>query len=119
MRALLRPLRRRDAAALASLEAAVAAHPGEAAARLRAAELHVRAGNPRRAETLLKEVQAYHARSDAYELRATNRLVDLYLGPLGDSTSALRELRRIAESHAGTPAGDGANESIARIRRQA
>jgi hypothetical protein len=100
---------------LARLESAIAGEPGDSATRLHAAELHVRAGNPRRAEALLREVQRQPARTDAHELRASNRLVDLYLGPLGEPASALRELRRIADAHAGTPLGDGARDAMRRL----
>lgn len=85
-------------------------------ARLHAAELYVQAGDARRAEALLREVQAQPARTDAHHLRASNRLVDLYLGPLAEPGKALRELRRLADEHAGTPVGDGARAAIARMK---
>ena len=85
-------------------------------ARLNAAELFVLAGNPRRAEALLREVQRHPARTDSHDLRASNRLIDLYLGPLAEPDKALRELRRLADAHAGTVVGDGARDAIARIK---
>lgn len=102
--------------ALAGFEAELRAAPGDSGVRLQAAELYVRAGNPHRAEALFREVQQLPARTDAHDLRASNRLVDLYLGPLAEPGRALRELRRIADTHAGTVVGDGALEAIARIK---
>ena len=102
--------------ALAGYEVIIAAQPGEAVSRLRAAELYVQAGDARRAEALLREVQSYPARTDAHDLRASNRLVDLYLGPLAEPGRALRELRRLADTYAGTPMGDGARDAIARLK---
>ena len=99
--------------ALSGYEAIIGTQPGEAVARLRAAELYVLAGDPRRAEALLREVLRHPARTDAHDLRASNRLVDLYLGPLDEPTKALDELRRLADAHAGTAVGDGALEAIA------
>ena len=104
------------AGALAGYEAIIQAQPGESIARLHAAELFVLAGDPTRAETLLRDVQRHPARTEAHDLRASNRLVDLYLGPLGDPGKALRELRRLADAHAGTAVGDGAREAIGRIK---
>ena len=104
------------AGALAGYEAVIGADPGESVARLKAAELFVLAGNPQRAEQLLREVQRHPARTDSHDLRASNRLIDLYLGPLAEPGKALRELRRLADAHAGTVVGDGARDSIARIK---
>lgn len=102
-------------AALRGYEQVIAAHPGESVARLRAAELHIRTGGLRRAEALLQEIQRQPARTVSHDLRASNRLVDLYLGPLDEPGKALRELRRIADDHEGTPTGDGAAEAIAQL----
>jgi len=104
------------AGALAGYEAIIQTQPGESIARLHAAELLVLARDPARAEALLREVQRHPARTEAHDLRASNRLVDLYLGPLGEPGKALRELRRLADAHAGTAVGDGAREAIERIK---
>jgi hypothetical protein len=101
--------------AIAGYEGVIRAHPHETVARLHAAELYLRMGDARRAESLLREVQQLPARTDAHDLRASNRLVDLYLGPLADRESALRELRRLADAHGGTPVGEGAREAVVRM----
>lgn len=93
------------------------AEPANVAVRLQAADLHWRTGTDlRRAETLLREVQACESRTADDDLRASQRLVDLYLGALDDRGRALRELRRIADRHPGSEAGVRAGEAIARLK---
>ena len=109
------------AGALAEYEAHIArdrAAPGPvgAAARLRAADLYAgKAGDPRRAAALLREVRALSAVLPRDDLYAANRLVDLYLGPLDDEPRALAELRSLAERHPGSTAATHARATIARL----
>jgi hypothetical protein len=102
--------------ALAAYEAAMTAAPDDAPLRVRAAALHARAGDAPRAAALLREVQRLPGRTADDDLAASNRLVDLYLGPLDDRGRALRELRRLADRYPGTVAGRGARDAIARLK---
>jgi hypothetical protein len=52
----------------------------------------------------------------ADELYATHRLVDLYLGPLGDESRAMSELRRLVERFPGTRDAEGAQAELNRRR---
>ena len=47
---------------------------------------------------------------------ATNRLVDLYIGPLNDPRRALVELRRLIETRPATDAAEHARRSLADLK---
>jgi hypothetical protein len=49
-------------------------------------------------------------------LYASQRLIDLYRGPLADEGRALVELRRLAETFPNSPAAAHAREAIRRIK---
>lgn len=103
--------------ALASYEAKIAADPGLAGPRIRAADLYAREGNdPSRAEALFREVQRIPGVSQADELYASNRLVDLYDGALANPGRAMVELRRIIDRFGGTRAADDARRGLATIK---
>jgi hypothetical protein len=74
-------------------------------------------GDLRRAEAILRSMRA--ADPARHERFATQRLIDLFLGPLNESQRALPELRRIADRYGGTAEGHGAMHAIARIRASA
>lgn len=95
----------------------IAAEPDFIALRLRAAELHAReANNPARAAELFRQVQSHPAATPAEEILASNRLADLYLGPLKEPQRALVELRRITVRHPGTRAAGHALEGLRTLR---
>lgn len=104
------------AGAMAAWEEAIAASPDALAARMRAAELYAgKAANPARAAQLFRELQRHPRASDDTRRFATQRLVDLFLGPLGDHESARTELRRIVERWPGTREAEGARDAIRRM----
>ena len=105
--------------AIAAYEASMAEYPGNVRAKRQAAELYVRAGNPRRAAELFAEIRKLPGLSSSDELYSTQRLADLYLGPLGDGGRALVELRRVAERFPGTREANGARLAIARMKQDA
>jgi hypothetical protein len=72
-------------------------------------------GDPRRAESILRGMRA--AEPARHEYFATQRLIDLYLGPLAEPQRALTELRRLADRFPGTREADGALLAIAEIRQ--
>ena len=107
------------AQALASYESLVAADPLAVEPRIRAAELYAGKGaNPARAAELFREVQRIPGVPTAREIYASNRLVDLYRGPLGDEGRALVELRRLADRHPGTRDAEHAKAAIARMKKR-
>jgi hypothetical protein len=86
--------------ALALMERRREEEPGNVALLLLLADTYARdAGKPRRAEPLFRAARKLKGCSAGEDLYATNRLVDLYLGPLGQPGAASRELRRIVERH--------------------
>jgi hypothetical protein len=109
------------AAALESLEALIAATPitgrSGVEVRVKAAEMYARPkGDPRRGAELFRTVQRIPELPVARDVYVSNRLIDLYLGPLRDEGRALVELRRLAEKYPGTDTAAGALAAIARIK---
>jgi hypothetical protein len=103
--------------ALESFEAVIAEQPAAVVARLRAAELYARdKGNHVRAAELFREVQRIESVSTGELVLATNRLVDLYNGPLGEPGRAMVELRRLIERCPSTPAAAHARDVLARMK---
>lgn len=104
-------------AALESWEALIAERPEAVAPRMRAAELYAtRGANPQRAAELFKEIRAIPGVSARDAVYAASRLVDLYDGRLNDPGRALVELRRIIETHPGTPVAQHAREALPRLK---
>jgi hypothetical protein len=92
-------------AALAMVEARLYAAPDDAEACVFAADLHAReARQPLRAEGLFRRARESRRATAAQDLYATQRLIDLYLGPLDDEARAAEELRRLMEKHPATSA---------------
>lgn len=106
------------AAAIEAYDATMASQPDNVRARRQAAELHVQAGNAQRAASLFMEMRRLPASTAADELYATQRLVDLFLGALGDSGRAMVELRRLVERFPGTREAEGARTAIARLKAE-
>jgi hypothetical protein len=105
------------AGALESYEAIIAERRDVALPRVRAAELYARdARDPKRAAELFRSVRDLAGASRSDVLYASNRLVDLYLGPLDDAGRAQVELRRVVECFPGTSAATRAREALARIK---
>lgn len=103
--------------ALASYEAQIAADATLVGARVRAADIYAREGNdPRRAEALFREVQRIARVPRADDLYVSNRLVDLYDGPLANPGRAMAELRRIIDRYGGTRAADDARRGLATLK---
>ena len=106
------------AGALASYEEIIAADPAAVEPRVRAAELYAgKGGNPARAAELFRQVQRIPGVTPQRDLYASNRLVDLYRGPLGDEGRALVELRRLAERFPTSREAAYAREAIASMKR--
>jgi hypothetical protein len=96
-------IRGRVAEAAESLERQLAAAPGDPELCIFAADLYAReAKEPRRAEPLFRRAREAARVSAGQDHYATQRLIDLYLGPLDDEARAAEELRRLIERHPGT-----------------
>jgi hypothetical protein len=105
--------------ALESYEVIITERPDLPLPRLRAAELHARVGrDPARAADLFRSVRDMPAATQRDSLYASNRLIDLYDGPLADPGRALVELRRIVERFPGTQAATRARDALTRIKSQ-
>ncbi|HKS07845.1 MAG TPA: hypothetical protein VJR92_16195 [Gemmatimonadaceae bacterium] len=107
------------AGALAAWEDVIRGGPDAVAARMHAADLYARKGNnTQRAAELFRAIQTHASAPAEVQRYASQRLVDLYLGPLNDAGRALVELRKIADRWPGTPEADGAKRAIADIKQQ-
>jgi hypothetical protein len=103
--------------ALESFEAVIAEKPAEISPRIKAAELYTREKqNHRRAAELFREIQRITGVGVGEDIYASNRLVDLYTGPLNEPGRALVELRRLADRYPGSPAAQHAREALATLK---
>jgi len=105
--------------ALASYESIIAERPAMASARLRAAALYAsRGGNPQRAAELLRAVMCMPKVSARDDIAASNRLIELLMGPLGEPGRAMVELRRLIDRHPGTDAAARARLTLSELKEQ-
>jgi outer membrane protein assembly factor BamD (BamD/ComL family) len=103
--------------ALASFEAVIAGNAKSVTARVKAAELYTRdKKNHHRALALFREIQRIPAVSSGDYVYATNRIVDLYIGPLNESGKARVELRKLMEQFPNTPAAANARMALTELR---
>jgi hypothetical protein len=103
--------------ALESFEALIAEQPTAADVRIRAAELYVKNENTlNRAAELFREIQRIDGVSIGNDVYATNRLVDLLIGPLDNPSRALIELRRLIDRHPGTSAATRSRDTLAILK---
>lgn len=103
--------------ALTEIEVRLANHPDDPALCLFAADVHAReARDPAAAERLYLHAREIPTASKAQDYAATNRLIDLYLGPLDNPTRASEELERMRTRHAGTSAAAGAEKLLVTLR---
>jgi hypothetical protein len=102
--------------ALKGYRLAMHRHPGDPVPRFRVAELLFRSDEPERAIAFFKEGRDLAGDDRSRELYATQRLIDLYLGPLGDDVRALVELRRLVERFPGTKEAAAARNVLLRMK---
>jgi hypothetical protein len=103
--------------ALASFEAVIATEPELIAPRIKAAELYAREKkDPQRAAELFRDVLRSPSITSGDDVYATNRLVDLYTGPLNDPGRALVELRRLIDTRPDSVAAEHARRSLAELK---
>ena len=105
--------------ALASFEEMIAAAPDAIEPRIRAAELYGQnREGARRAAELLREAQRISSIAPGRDIYATNRLVDLLVGPLRDPGRAVVELRKLIDRYPRSTAAAHARDALARIKRE-
>ena len=86
-------------------------------ARVKAAELYIKERkNHLRAFELFREVQRIPAVSTGDYVYATNRIVDLYVGPLNEPGKARVELRKLVAQFPNTPAAANARIALTELR---
>ena len=104
--------------ALESYEAVLRERPADVEAIAQTAELYATSGNALRAVQLFRALRAIPGVSEARDMYASNRLVDLYLLTKQEGR-ALVELRRLIERYPGTDASRRAHDALGRLKRAA
>lgn len=105
--------------AVQAYAAAIAQHPDDPEPCFQVAELLARAGDARASAEHFAVGRRRAAGDRARELYATQRLIDLHLGPLADHGRALVELRRLIERFPGTPEAEAARTALTRLKSSA
>jgi TolA-binding protein len=101
--------------AIYSYERHIAEHPTRAAPYLLAADLYRGQGKAARAHALLTAARECPGVTEADLLQATNRLIDLYLGPLDRPDQARHELRYLIRSFPASQAAIHAQAALGRL----
>lgn len=101
--------------AFASFEKIIAGDPNAVRARTEAAELYARKKNYERAAVLFREIQRVPGVPAGSDVYASNRLADLYLGPLSSPEKALAELRGLVRRHPNSKAAAHPRDAIAKL----
>lgn len=105
------------AQALESFEAVLRESPHDVEAHAQAADMYAEHGQHGRAIELFRAMRDIPGVSAARDVYASNRLIDLYLGPARDDGRALVELRRLIERHPGTDTASRARVALGRLKR--
>jgi hypothetical protein len=104
--------------ALASFASYVSASPNAVQPCIRSAELYLQyKSDARRAAELLRQARRMASITPGEDVYATNRLVDLLVGPLGDPGRACVELRRLIDRYPGTATAAHARGALARVKQ--
>lgn len=106
------------AEAIAAYERHAAAGTGGAKVVIRAAELHAKHGDPKRAVELFRQAQRRPGLPAESHMYVTNRLIDLYMGPLSSPDAAVSELRRLIATHPSSDAAKHARSALVSLKRQ-
>lgn len=110
-------MRRDYAGALTLFEQRIASSPGEPRVRIAAADLFMTHGqNPARAAELYREVQRMPRVMSGHDVYVSNKLADLYLGPLKSPGKALVEFRRLIDRYPGSAAASHARSALANLK---
>ncbi len=105
--------------ALGAYEQVIASDLVSIVPRAQAAELYARGTDPARAAALFAEIRRIPNCSPQNDLYATQRLIDLYDGPLAEPAKAMTELRRIIERHRDSREAPFARAALVKRKRDA
>lgn len=107
------------AGAVDAWEKLAVAEPGNPWPLIRAGEIYMRAlKDPSLALERFRVARDIPGIAVEHEMYASQKIIDLYLGPLGDPGRALVELRRFSERHAGTREARLALDALARLKSE-
>ena len=105
--------------ALASYEEEILIAPDDVELMVRTADLYLSGKRrPDRAAELLRRVRRTASASPARAMYVSQRLVDLYLGPLNDRGRAIVELRILIDTFPGSTAATFAREGLDKLKRE-
>lgn len=110
-------MQRDYAGALELFEHRIQAMPGEPRVRIAAADLYATHGrNPERACELYREVQRTPGLGSGHDIYVSNKLADLYLGPLKTPGRALVEFRRLIQRYPDSAAAAHARSALDNLK---
>ena len=110
-------MQRDYATALALFEHRMKLTPGDPRVCMAAADLYATHGeNPKRAAELYREVQRIPDVMSGQDVYVSNKLADLYLGPLKEPRRALVEFRRLIDRYPGSVAADHARLALDNLK---
>jgi hypothetical protein len=107
------------AGALGAYEQVIAGDAVAIVPRAQAAELYAKGSDHARAAALFAEIRRIPGCTPQHDLYATQRLIDLYDGPLGEPARSLTELRRIIERHRDSRVAPFARAALVKRKRDA
>lgn len=100
-------------------DALAIAEPQNAWALIRAGELYMRQlDDPAMALARFRAAREIATVSTEHHIYASQKMIDLYLGPLNDRGRALVELRRFSEAHPGTREAAHALVALSRLKAE-
>lgn len=103
--------------AVAAWEAVAVSQPANPWPLMRAGELYLRVlGEPEMALERFRLARDVPGITPEQQRYASQKVIDLYLGPLADEGRAIVELRRLIDQHPGTPEAEGARTAIQGIK---
>jgi hypothetical protein len=103
--------------AVAAWEAVAVSQPGNPWPLMRAGELYLRVlGEPEMALDRFRLARDVPGITPEQQRYASQKVIDLYLGPFADEGRAMVELRRLIDQHPGTPEAAGARTAIQHIK---
>jgi hypothetical protein len=105
--------------AVAAWEAVAIAEPGNPWPLVRSAELYARElGDPAMAVERFRLARALPGAKPELQRYASQKIIDLLLGPLGDRGRAMVELRMLIDSHPASREAEGAREALRNLKAE-
>lgn len=112
-----RVMQRDYATALAMFEHRITMNPNDPRVLMATADLYATHGeNPKRAAELYRQVQKLPEVGSGQDVYVSNKLADLYLGPLKEPKRALVEFRRLMERYPGSVAASHAKLALENLK---